>query len=295
MTKPFEQRNQTDTARRKLKSLAEASCLDIEFVSALANFTWDYDPQYRNEAIGWVSNDTLSRAAEEQLHWIAESLGLRPDFKLEQDQAVKELIQAHRDMSASKVWANFCVAAATKNYGRVSEFASHNYLRGIDDSTARHLSWNEKGVGMIEIARNLFLKLFRGGQIEREDLAYSWCDLVVPLQYAEPQPSKAAPWVEELLVYIESLPPNSGLKDLIDCCKGLVGGDKSFKQVVLQSLAYADVLRVTGLSVREMFIAERRDELSPHFYSNDWTFPLRFWSTKGGTVNRAALLAFERA
>lgn len=293
MAKPFEQRNQSDTARRKLKSLAKASCIDVDLVSALANFTWDYDPKYGNEAIGWVSNDTLSRAAKEQLHWVAESLSLSPDFKLQQDQAVKDLIQACDDRSPATMWANFCVAAVTANYGRVSEFASHNYLRGIDVSRTRLLAWKGKGVDMVDIARNLFLKLFRGGAIERYDLAYLWCDLVIPLRYADPKLSKPVLWIEKLQSCIESLPKNSGLKDLIDCCKGLVGGDKFFKREVLQSLAYADVLRVTGLPLREMFIAEHRNELSPHFYSNEWTFPLRFWSANGGTINRAAISAFE--
>lgn len=293
MAKPFEQRNQTDTAQRKLKSLAKASCVDINLVSALANFTWDYDPQYGNEAIGWVSNGTLSQAAKEQLHEIADSLNLSPEFKLQQDQAVKDLIQAHEHVSAATLWANFCHAAVTKNYGRVSEFASYQYLRGINVSRAQLLAWKENGVGMVDIARNLFLKLFRGGTIERYDLAYLWCDLIIPLPYADPKLSKPLLWLEKLLACIESLPKNSGLKDLIDCCQGLVGGDKFFKQEILQSLAYADVVRVTGLPVREMFIAERRDELSPHFYSNEWTFPLRFWSSNGGTINRAAIAAFD--
>ena len=99
MAKSFDQRNQTDSARRKLKSLAKASGIEIELVSALANFTWDYDPGFGNEAIGWVSNAALSRAAENQLRWIAESLRLPPDFTLEFDRAVDDLIQSHADQS----------------------------------------------------------------------------------------------------------------------------------------------------------------------------------------------------
>ena len=181
------------------------------------------------------------------------------------------------------------------NNGHVSEFASHHYLRGVNKSRINSLAWNGKRVGMVEIARNLFLKLFRGGTIERNDLAYLWCDLVVPLEYGVASASNAIPWIEPLLASIESLPPNSGLNDLLACCKGLVGGDKFFKQEVLQSLAYADVLRVTGLPVSDMFIADRHDELSPHFYSNEWSFPLRFWSSNGGTVNRKALPVHKTA
>ena len=148
---------------------------------------------------------------------------------------------------------------------------------------------------MIEIARNLFLKLFRGGSIERYDLAYLWCDLVVPIEYCAVMNANKEPWLEQLLTNIESLPPKAGLKNLIACCKGLVGGNKYFKQEVLQSLAYADVIRVSELPVTDMFIAERRDDLSPHFYSNEWTFPLRFWPVNGGSVNREVIYEIKTA
>lgn len=289
MTKTFDQRNQTDSARRKLKSLAKASGIEVELVSALANFTWDYDPGFGNEAMGWVSTGALTQAAEKQLHWIAESLRLPPDFTLEFDRAADDLIRSHADQSIDGLWVNFCLAAVNKNYGRVSEFASHYYLRGVNRSRIKSLAWKGKRVGLVEIARNLFLKLFRGGTIERDDLGYLWCDLAVPLEYEVQKASTANPWIEPLLASIESLPPKSGLNDLLACCKGLIGGDKFFKQEVLQSLAYADVLRVNRLPVSEMFIADRRDELSPHFYSNEWSFPLRFWSSNGGTVDRMAL------
>ena len=288
MTKPFEKRNQTDTARRKLRSLAKASSLDVEFVSALANFTWDYDSVFRNEPIGWVNNVTLSNAAKVQLRLIAQIVELDSEFKLGRDQATEDLIQAHAKKSTNCVWSNFYDAAVNKNYGRVSEFASHHYLRGLNESRVNLLHWDTKPIGMVEIARNLFLKLFRGGSVDRYDLAYLWCDLNIPLRYGDTMPPNSA-WLDQLLSAIESLPAKSGLKDILGCCKGLVGGDKFFKQEVLQSLAYADVLRVNGLQVSDMFIAERRNELSPHFYSNEWSYPLRFWSTNGGYVNRKAI------
>lgn len=291
MSKAFEERNQTDTAKRKLKSLAKASCLDVELVTALANFTWDYDPRYRNESTGWVSNDDLPAEAKHQLDWIAGRLGLSPDFRLTRQKTADELIAVHRRYDVELLWANFLTALATKNYGPVSEFASYYYLRGLTSETVSFLAWNAKDVGVLQIVRNLFLKLFRGGAMQRWDLAYLWCDLVIDLNYQAPSSNAVTPWIGGLLDSVESLPPNSGLKDLLGCCKGVVGGDKFFKQEVLQALAYADVLRVNQLPVSEMFLAERRDESSPHYYSNEWTFPLRFWGANGGTVNRSAIPA----
>lgn len=295
MVKAFEERNQSDSARRKLKMLAKVSDLDVEFVTALANFTWDYDPRSGREPLGWVSNTTLSSVAEDQLQSIAERLGLDCEFELSRDQAAKDLIQSHHDQSSDLLWANFCSAALNKNYGQVSEFASYFSLRGLNKTRVDLLHWNGSRIGMVEIAQQLFLKLFRGGSIERGDLAYSWCDLSIPLEYVGAQPSHSAEWLNQLLSAIESLPTKSGLSALINCCKGIVGGDKFFKQEVLQSLAYADVLRVNDLSVTEMFIAERSGEMSPHFYSNEWSFPLRFWSTNGGSVNRGPVPDIQTA
>ena len=289
MSKSFDQRNQSDTARRKLKNLAKAAGVDLELVSALANFTWDYDPNISNEATGWVNPSSGGKAAKQQLTWVAERLGLSPDFSLIRNQAEKELIQAYRGLSIDEFWSRFLIAATSGNYGHVSEFASYHYLRGIDKSRIGWLAWRGKEIGILEIARNLFLKLFRGGSIERGDLDYVWCDLTLKLPCEAKTQDPELTCLEPLLRAIEELPPRSGLKDLLAWCKGLVGGDKFFKQEVLQSLAYAGILAVDGFPVSELFIPELRNKLSPHFYSNEWSFPLRFWSTNGGTVNRKAM------
>ncbi len=289
MSKSFDERNQSDTARRKLKNLAKATGVDLELVSALANFTWDYDPNSGNEALGWVKPGTGGNAAKKQLTWVAERLGLSPEFSLTRNQAEKELIQAHSGLSADAFWSRFVVAAAMNNYAHVSEFASYHYVRGLNKSRAASLGWQAKSIGIAEIARNLFLKLFRGGSIERGDLDYLWCDLVLQLPCEHPELEASESWLEPLLTSIEALPPGSGLKDLLACCKGLVGGDKYFKQEVLQSLAYAGVLEVNSFPVSDMYIPELRNKLSPHFYSNEWSFPLRFWSTNGGAINWASV------
>jgi hypothetical protein len=72
MDRSFKERNQSATAKRKIKSLAKVSNVPEDIVTALANFTWDYDPMFRNEAIGWVKNNDLGNAAEGQLQRIAE-------------------------------------------------------------------------------------------------------------------------------------------------------------------------------------------------------------------------------
>ncbi len=290
MSKSFDERNQTETARRKLKNLSKATGVDLELVAVLANFTWDYDPGPSNEALGWVKPGSGGNAAKKQQTWIAERLSMPPDFSLLRNQAEKELIQAQSRFSTDDLWSKFLAAAALGNYAHVSEFASYQYLRGLNKSRAASLGWRAKSLGIAEIARNLFLKLFRGGSIERGDLDYLWCDLVLQLPCETPVRESQESWLEPLLTSIETLPPGSGLKDLLASCKGLVGGDKYFKQEVLQALAYAGVLVVNSFSVNDIFLPELRNKLSPHFYSNEWSFPLRFWSTNGGSIDRTAVI-----
>lgn len=290
MSKPFEQRNQSDTALRKLKSLAKSSGVDLKLVTTLANFTWDYDLD-----IGWVDNRRLPSTVNEQLNSVADSLGIASDIQLTRSNAEKQLLDALGHVSPRLLWSNFLAAGESQNFGHVSEFASFHYLRGLTVSRIKSLDWEDGTLGLLEIARNLFLKFFRGGSIERYNLAYLWSDLTIPIPYIQPRNRTSNEWIRKLLDRIEALPRGSGLNDLLGCCKGLVAGSKWFKQEVLQSLTYADVIRINQLPVASMFIPERRDEECPHFYSNEWSFPLRFWSANGGTVNRAAVKEIETA
>ena len=127
--------------------------------------------------------------------------------------------------------------------------------------------------------------MFRGGAIERHDLVYLWCDFMFDLGAAEVNTVNCCR-IDGLLSVIDALPVGSTLKDLVKCCKGYVAGDKLFQQEVLQALSYNGILKVNGLPVDNIFLAEHRGRLSSHFYSNEWTFPLRFWSINGGTVKQ---------
>ncbi|MEM9982588.1 MAG: hypothetical protein AAF734_08835, partial [Bacteroidota bacterium] len=67
------------------------------------------------------------------------------------------------------------------------------------------------------------------------------------------------------------------LSDLLNTCKGILKGDKFFKQRALQALSYAGKLKVNDIDVAKIYLPESRDTLARHFYSNEWTYPLRMW------------------
>ena len=288
MQRPIELRNQSEVARRKLGSLAKASGLPVEVATSLANFTWDYDPGLSGEATGWVTDDGRGPVAKDQLERLARYLGLPIDFALTREAAGRALLRAQEEADEEALWKTFLAAVTAKSYAWLSPFASYFYLRGLTVENLASLAWETEPVRLVEIARKLFLKLFRGGAIERCNLAYLWCDRVLAIG-TPPASSLGTSWLPGLLDALASLPPKSGLADLIKACKGHVPGDKFFKQEVLQALCYAGVIRVNALPVEAIFLPDRRDQLSPHFYANEWTFPLRFWSSNGGVVKRPAL------
>lgn len=292
MSDEFKQRNTSDTALRKLKTLSKISGLDIRLVTILANFTWNYDCEYGNEAKGWVKNDDLDKDAQKALSWLSEFLQLPEDFLLTQEQAQHDLINQYKKIDTRSLWNNFLRSAVSKNYSGISEFSSYHYLHGLNSVNIRELDWN-KNLTILSIANKLFLKLFRGGAIDRYDLGYLWCDLTVNLTPTTTS-NVEENWVPNLLSIIENLEPKSSLTDLIKACKGIISGDKYFKQEVLQGLSYAGIIEINSESISDTFTPSKRDELSSHYHSNEWTYPMRFWNSQGGKINRNAYLAFEQ-
>lgn len=292
MIDEFKQRNKSDSALRKLKTLSKASGLDIKLVTTLANFTWNYDSEYGNDPKGWVRNGILDNNAQQELSWLSEFLKLPENFVLTKEQAEHDLITQYKKIDTCSLWHNFLSSAASKNYSGISEFASYHYLHGLNSVNIQELDWN-KNLTLIGIANKLFLKLFRGGAIERYDLGYLWCDLTVNLKPTITS-NLSENWVPDLLSTIANIKQKPSLSDLIKACKGIIAGDKYFKQEVLQGLSYAEILEINSASISDIFTPSKRDELSPHHYSNEWTYPMRFWNTNGGNVNRSAYLAFDQ-
>ena len=67
---------------------------------------------------------------------------------------------------------------------------------------------------------------------------------------------------------------------MIAICQNSVKGDKYFKQEILQALSYSGKIKVNDINISDIFIPDFIDELSKHFYSNEWTYPLRMWNEK---------------
>ena len=274
--------NSSAKAQRRIAALSATSGYPEDVVRALACVTWDFDAE-----IGWVSSDPSSPGISDALAVVAAHLRIAVDFDLTRIVAVEEVLAALARADMESLWRGFIDGVSAKSYAHLSEFATHHYLRNATALRLQALDWDASRPRLLQIARCLFLKLFRGGAVDRGCLDYVWCDLKFTLEHELPARDRT-PWLGGLVAAVESAQP-SGLSQLVACGKGLIPGDKHFKQEVLQALAYADVLRMPQHPVLGVFLPEHQQHLSGHFYSNEWTYPLRFWPEQPGIVNRAAI------
>jgi len=286
--KSYAEINSSDFAVKKLRALSKGSGLDVDLVRALANFTWDYDRDvWPKESNGWVEADPTDRGRDEGAAVVAAGLGLDPTWSVAGADLVSLVLAAHSAVNETELWCEFCGAVSSKSYWGLSRFATYWWLHGATPELLAGLVASEAGYAIPDLARLLFLKLFRGGSLERSNLLYAWADLT-GLGQPESGKAKASQVVHELAAAVGD-EPRASLKDLLAACKGVIGGDKLFKQEVLQALSYSGILRVDGHPVSGTWLPDAQNTLSSHFYSNEWTYPLRFFGETGGGFNTDAI------
>jgi hypothetical protein len=203
-------------------------------------------------------------------------LGLTSELNLTKKYLIAQIVAAHANKNPKELKERFLIAGLEKNYAYLSEYATYHYLNNLNAEKLALLDAKDIYTDL-DLVKALFRKLFRGGAIDRYNLLYCYCDLCISLPYQKQQ-TKTVFWIASLLQNIDRLNEAATLKDILKSCQGIVKGDKYFKQEILQSLAYSGDLKVKGIEVSNLFIPEFRDELSSHFYANEWTYPLRFWN-----------------
>jgi len=287
--KAYSQINSSAFAATKLQALSRSSGLNVDFVRAVANFTWDYDrDRPRKESNGWVELDPDDRTTEDGIALIATTLGLERNWSVSASGLIPQLLQAHMAIDPTAVWREFECAIASKSYWKLSRFATFSWLRGASAERLAALQDRHAEYRLSDLATALFLKLFRGGCLERSRLLYAWADLTGIGHAAPPADMPSGNVAEALAASFTETPPAT-LSELLATCKGAIGGDKLFRQEALQALSYANLLQVNEHPITDIWLPGAQRKLSRHFYSNEWTYPLRFWGEAGGRFNSEAL------
>ncbi len=276
--KPFKDINQSDTAKRKLSNIAKNNRLPLAFVTILYNYNWDLDTDGR-ESIGWVASDQYTeKDLLEGRARILAFLGKKEAPHLKKEHIVEEFIATYKEVEQQALETKLLIAGETKNNAYLSEYATFHYLTHL--SAEKLIPLAPKGAYKPnDLIKYLFLKVFRGGGIERANLFYCYTDLCIRLPYEQKEIPIKNNWIATLLQKISVEKPQT-LSDLLNSCKGILRGDKFFKQRVLQALSYAGKLKVNDIDVAKIYLPEFRDTLASHFYSNEWTYPLRMWNER---------------
>jgi hypothetical protein len=264
--------NQTEKAKKKITNIAKNNSLDFELVYLLISFYWNYDEQFR-EAIGWINpkNIIMDNEYYKRYEKIASKLDLT-DKSFDKKYVVEKIHDKINELDKETINNNFLYGSKNKNYCYVSEYASYYYLTNATNEKLATLDWNSGKLTKENIMEKIFLKIFRGGSVDRYNLEYLYSDLIINLPYNEPV-SNVEDWTKDFIKDFEGEPLTELIKKLRQYCKG----DKYFLQTILEALSYSGKIKVKGHDVKNKFIPDYRNELSEHFYANEWTYPLRFW------------------
>ena len=266
--------NTTDKSKKKIQSIAKLNNLDFDLVYSIFCFHWNYDGIEGD----WVTNLEKDIVYQQRYEFIKEKLNLSNE-NLNKTQVINEIENKLTTLNKTTLTENFIFGATQKNYCLVSEYASFYYLANATKDRLNTLEWKSAYLTLESIVKQLFLKSFRGGSVDRYNLEYLYADLTINLPYQN-QVVKNEDWTKDFIKKVDDNREKLKLSDLRNIVKEFCKGDKYFLQTILEALSYSDTLRVENHSITDIFVPDFRNKLSSHFYANEWTYPLRFWNEK---------------
>lgn len=264
--------NATDKAKKKIKTIAKNNNLDFDLVYYIFCFHWNYDGSEGT----WVAEVEQNEEYHNRYQYIFTSLKLTEE-NYNKNQVVNEIYDLLKKVDKTQLNENFIAGVTEGNYCSISEYSSFYYLANATKEKLSTLEWELTELRKENIVWQIFLKIFRGGSVDRYNLEYLYADLVIKLPY-HIQIIKNEDWIKNFISRVNENVEKITLTGLITILKGFSKGNKYYLQTVLEALSYSNILKVENHSVDEIFQPDFRNKLSSNFYSNEWTYPLRFWN-----------------
>ncbi|WP_298643470.1 hypothetical protein [uncultured Cardiobacterium sp.] len=262
--------NQSAGAKRTLAGIAKRSRLDAAWVHTLFSLHWNYDKRGR-EAMGWVTpapNAALDSAYER----LAQGMNL-PATGMTAADAARAALHVLENTDPAPLAPRLAAAAARGDMGVVAEVAACFYFQNAT-AAALTAAREEKPLDRRKMLWHQFRKLHSPFYPE----AYSFLVLRLPCREEEgAADDRLLAFADEVNRHRERYP---GLGDLLKAVAPYCPGNRNCRRMVLIALSYAGLLHVPGHPVAGRYLPGHKDELSSHFMSNEWPYPLRFW--RGG-------------
>jgi hypothetical protein len=264
--------NSTEKAKNKIKKIAQNNNLDYEFVYSILSFCWNYDKNKMGLDIGWVKNLDMDNEYSKRLNIVCDKINLKENL-LNKDETIEKLYNNLSKVNTEKLKNDFLYGSQHGNKCYISEYSSFYYLNNATKEKLGTLYWNDNKPTIESLMKSIFLKLHNGGMDARNGLQYLCVDLTIKLPYLENE-TVANDWTNDFIknIVIEKYTLSDLIKQLKQYCKG----DKYFYQIILQAISFSGILKVAKIDVSKLFLPDYRNIKSKHFYSNEWSYPLRF-------------------
>jgi hypothetical protein len=266
--------NTTEKAKNKIRKIAENNNLDYELVYFIFSFCWNYDLNKIGFDIGWVKNLERDNEYLKRERIICGKINLQENI-LSKSETIEKLYKTLFEIDTEILKNNFLYGSQNGNKCYISEYSSFWYLNNATKEKLETLYWNGDKPNIENILKSIFLKLHNGGIDTRNSLRYLCDDLTIKMPY-ETKKIVVKDWTDDFIKNIER--NNFLLTDLRKELKQYCKGDKYFLQIILEALSYSGILKVPDNDISKIFLPDYRDKKSKHFYSNEWSYPLRYWN-----------------
>jgi hypothetical protein len=293
----FWSRNVSNKAQRQIAATAAAIGVSARAVNILYNTFFDED----DKLLSWVEDHDLSDADFAS----AKAAGLMFDpIQLDHDELIAWVLEARQETKALAVSDVFIASlgsgrqdtrSALGSYAHVLHLKRHRFEKDEDSDGCAHC-----GVGKtnntIDLSARNFRRLKWAGNVEQGDLEYVGVDLHQFVKLAPVAPSEGDIHImRRVLEAIRDLPKSAQLSDLNKALVGLFKSTKQERQVVLEILGYAGILKPKGWpSFFDAWVRPSERKEPGHFYKKEWQFPTSGWTGKDGINEEAVSFWFRQ-
>jgi hypothetical protein len=266
--------NTTEKAKNKIKKIAKNNNLDYELVYFILSFCWNYDLNKIGLDTGWVKDLEKDNEYLRRMKIICDKINLE-EIVLNKREAIEKLYNTLFEINTEILKNNFLHGSKNGNKCYISEYSSFYYLNNATKGKLETLYWDEGKANIESTFKSIFLKLHNGGIGARNSLRYLCDDLTIKMPY-ETKGFVVKDWTSDFIKNIYE--NNFSLTDLVKELRQYCKGDKYFLQIVLEALSFSGILKVPDNDISEIFLPDYKDKKSKHFYSNEWSYPLRYWN-----------------
>ncbi|WP_437991844.1 hypothetical protein [Sorangium sp. So ce145] len=297
--KSFWQRNQSDKAQNQIAREAKKFGLDKKALNIAYNACKDLD------AFDPALTDYLEPPEEDLAYAIEKKVLLRLPLN-EHDQTISMLRDKVRQVDRVNVVNSFVASLSAGRPDWRSPLSSYAYHLHHPAHDAQEKSLGHTGnyecqiCGFLRNPNNghagvieYIIIRFRGGGIHHPSPGYALADLIWSQEGEKVKPSEAD-WkiLSKIFSVIRALPETAQLKELNESLSGLVKGNKSDRQGILETLGYCGILTARSRPTVCNTWFRPHEDLPSHLYKKEWRYPTCWWTGEEGLGEEAIAFWF---